>query len=83
MIDVTDVRIHKPQGNIPVKAFVSVTINDAIAIHGLRILEGESGLFISFPDKRGKDGKWHDVVHPINTEARAKIQDAVLNAFIE
>jgi stage V sporulation protein G len=44
------------------KAFVDVSINDALVIRGVRIVEGKKGCFISMPSEQGKDSKWYDQV---------------------
>ncbi len=41
-----------PDSNI--RAFVDVTVNDAVQIHGIRIIEGSKGLFVSLPSRPHK-----------------------------
>ena len=62
------------------KAFASATIGNAFAIHGIKIVEGEKGLFISMPQrKEGEDYK--DVFHPITAEAREELNNQILEAY--
>ena len=42
------------------KAFADVSVNDALVIRGVRVLEGKKGLFVSMPQEQGKDNKWYD-----------------------
>ena len=44
------------------KAFADVSVNDAIIIKGVRLLEGKKGLFVSKPQEQGKDNRWYDQV---------------------
>ena len=37
-----------------------VEIN-GITIYGMRVVEGENGDFLSFPQRKSKDGKWYSV----------------------
>ena len=78
---ITEVRIYKTSGEGPVKAFASVTIDGGFAVHGVRVIEGSKGAFIAFPSRKGKDGKWHDICHPISQDVRQAFSDAVLDAY--
>ena len=67
-----------------VKAFASANIGGAFAIHGLRVVDGEKGLFVAMPSTSfQKDGKteYQDTFHPITNEARKELNDAVLQAY--
>lgn len=69
-----------------VKAVASITIADAFAFHGVKVIESKNGLFVSMPQsKYSKDGeqKYSDVCHPISSEARAKLNSVVLKAYEE
>jgi len=52
-----------------------------LAIHGLRIIEGEHGLFVSMPARKQQDGTFADVVHPINRQTREMIERSVLAEY--
>jgi stage V sporulation protein G len=47
-------------GNL--RAFVDVSVDDALIIRGVRVLKGTKGLFVSLPREQGKDSKWYDQV---------------------
>ena len=62
------------------KAFASATIGNTFAIHGIKIVESEKGLFVSMPQrKEGEDYK--DVFHPITAEAREELNKQILDAY--
>lgn len=82
-MQVTDVRIRKINQEGKMKAIVSVTLNDAFVVHDVKVVEGQSGLFVAMPSKRMPDGEFKDIAHPISQEARRIIQEAVLRAFEE
>jgi len=75
-------RIHKLDGEGVTKAFVDISIMDAIIINGLRIVEGADGLFVSMPRESGKDGKWYNTVIPLRKEVKELIDRVVLEAYI-
>ena len=63
------------------KAVVSVTFDEAFVIHDIKVVEGEKGLFVAMPSKRMPDGEYKDIAHPISSEVRAVLQNAVLEAY--
>lgn len=80
---VTDVRLRKIQTDGRMKALVSITLDEAFVIHDLRVIEGNSGLFVVMPSKRTPDGEFRDIAHPINSDMRQEIQDAVMKVYDE
>ena len=68
---ITDVRIRLiDKEDSKLKAVASVTIDECIVIHDVKIIQGKDGYFISMPSKKTPDGEYRDLVHPINTETR-------------
>lgn len=80
-VEVTDVRIRKVLDGGKMKAIVSVTLDDAFVVHDIKIVEGQNGLFVAMPSRRTPNGEFRDIAHPINASARARIQNAVLEAY--
>lgn len=81
MINITDVKVIKTEGNFRVKGIASITIDNSFVIHDIKILESQEGLFVSMPSRRTPNGDYKDIAHPINAEAREIIQNAVLNEY--
>lgn len=80
---VTDVRLRKIQTDGRMKALVSITLDESFVVHDLRVIEGNTGLFVAMPSKRTPDGEFRDIAHPINSEMRQEIQDAVMKVYEE
>lgn len=82
MINVTDVRVRlvKIDGG-KLKGVASVVIDDCIAIHDIKLIEGEEGLFMAMPSKKIADGEYRDIVHPINSQTREILKEKVLDAY--
>lgn len=74
------VRKYEKEGS-RMKGFAEVLIDDAIAIHDIRIIEGDKGLFIAMPSKKTATGTYRDIVHPISQEIRKSFEDAIIDAF--
>ena len=80
-MQITDVRIRKISSEGKMKAIVSVTFDDEFVIHDIKVIDGQAGLFIAMPSRKTPDGEFKDIAHPIHTEAREKIQTAILKAY--
>lgn len=77
---ITEVRITL-RDESKLKAFVDVVFDDAFVIHGMKVIKGKEDFFIAMPNKKGKDGVFRDMAHPINSEMRTKLEAAILNAY--
>jgi stage V sporulation protein G len=70
-----------PANEGKLRAYASIVIDDCLAIHGLKIIERDHGLFISMPSRTRKDGSYADIVHPVNAEAREMLESAVIAEY--
>lgn len=77
-MQITDVWIRPVASPGRVRAFASVTFDDMFAVHGLRVIEGNNGLFVAMPSRKTPSGDYQDVFHPINQESRQQLSDAVM-----
>lgn len=80
-MEITDVRLRKIETEGKLRAYVSVTFDDSFVVHDLRVIDGTKGMFVAMPSKRLPNGDHKDIAHPINTEIREKIQNAVLDVY--
>ncbi len=80
-MEVTDVRLRRVQTDGRMRAIASITLDDEFVVHDIRVIDGNSGLFVAMPSKRTPDGEFRDIAHPINSGTRNKIQEIVLAAY--
>ncbi|MBE3127796.1 MAG: septation regulator SpoVG [Candidatus Atribacteria bacterium] len=80
-MEITDVRLRKIETEGKLRAYVSITFDDSFVVHDLRVIDGNKGMFVAMPSKRLPNGDHKDIAHPINTEIREKIQNAVLDVY--
>lgn len=73
----------RPVAMNKVCAIASIVIDDEFVIHDLRVVNGDKGLFVAMPSRKLPSGEFRDICHPINTETRQMIQDAVLQQFAD
>jgi stage V sporulation protein G len=80
-MDFTDVRINLNKGG-RVKAFVQVIIDGCFLVGDIRVLEGKEGtVTVAMPSRRLRNGSFRDIVHPLNTDTRRKLEGAVIDAY--
>jgi stage V sporulation protein G len=79
-LEITEVRISLRDDD-KLKAFASMTFNDAFVIRGLKIIEGKNGMFVAMPSRKKPDGTYQDIAHPINNETREFIEGFILEEY--
>ncbi|MBR4270281.1 MAG: septation regulator SpoVG [Clostridia bacterium] len=79
---ITDIRIRivKKDDN-KLKAVASLTIDECFAVHDIKVIEGNQGLFIAMPSRKTPEGNFKDIVHPLNTETRDEISKLILAEY--
>ena len=81
---ITDIRIRigRQTENIErLKAYADITFDESFVVHGLKIIDGQNGLFVAMPSRRMPNGEFKDIVHPIKPELRAEITKVILEKF--
>ena len=74
-------RVEKEDSRM--KGIASVLIDDCFAVHDIRIIEGDNGLFIAMPSRKTATGGYRDIAHPINQEVRTLFEQEILKAYNE
>ena len=82
-MNITDIKIRKLMAEGRLKAIVSITLDNELALHDIKIIEGPSRLFVAMPSRRDDNGVFRDIVHPISAEGRAAIESGILNYYSE
>lgn len=80
-MNITDVRIRKVNDEGKMKAVVSITFDDEFVVHDIKIIEGQNGLFIAMPSRKMGEGDFRDIAHPLVSETRNKIRDAIFTEY--
>ena len=79
-MEITEVRVTL-RSEEKLKAFASITFDDAFVIRGLKVISGKDGYFVSMPSRKRPDGTYQDVAHPINNDMRRQIEERVLDCY--
>jgi len=80
-MDVTEVRIFLVNNEERLKAYATITIDSVFLIRDMRVINGNTGLFVAMPSRKIKDGTFKDIAHPLNSETRQMIETKVLAAY--
>ena len=79
---ITSVRVNKFNKEVTrLRGFASVVIDESFAVHDIRILEGDQGLYLDMPSRKQANGEYRDIAHPINREVRAMFEEVILDAY--
>lgn len=80
---ITDIKVRKFFDEGPMKAVVSVTLDNQLAVHDIKVIYAKERHFIVMPSRKNPDGTYRDIVHPINADFRAELENAVIDAYFE
>ncbi len=79
---ITSVNVRKiDKENSRMKGIASILLDESFAVHDIRIIEGDNGLFIAMPSRKTQSGGYRDIAHPINQEVRTEFEQAILEAY--
>lgn len=82
---VTGVQVYpfKEGANLgKIKALATVVLNDAFTIRGLRIIEGENELSLSYPvDPFYKGEEFRFIAFPVEMQLKQEIERAVISKY--
>jgi len=81
-VEITRVTVREIDMNM-VKGIASIILDDCFVIHDLRVVDGDRGYFVAMPSRKLPNGDFKDIAHPLNSETREKIQEAVLREFFK
>jgi len=82
-MQITDVRMRLIPDDNKLKAIASVTFDDEFVVHDIKIINGQNGSFIAMPSRKIGENEYRDVAHPLTSETRSRIKDAVFSKYDE
>ncbi|MCL4229896.1 septation regulator SpoVG [Candidatus Dependentiae bacterium] len=81
-MEITEVKVFPArESGSRLKAYATIVFDNCFIIRDLKVIDGDKGLFVSMPSRRRKDGTFRDIVHPLNSEMRKKIEDAIVAEY--
>jgi len=82
-LNITDIRVRRTYQDTRLKALVSVTIDNDLAVHDIKVIEGPERLFVAMPSRKDDNSVFRDICHPITPQARGTLEGAILSAYHE
>lgn len=80
-MNISDIKIRKTINEGRLRAIVSITLEDTLAVHDIKIVQGDERLFVAMPSRRDSNGVFRDIVHPISPDARKNVEEEILEAY--
>lgn len=80
-MEITEVKVYPAKENGRLKAYATVVFDNSFIVRDLKIIEGNKGLFVSMPSRRRKDGTFRDIVHPLNSDMRKKMEEMIIKEY--
>ena len=74
-------RFYRTDDGGSLKGFADVTLEDAITIKGVRLIEGANGLFAGMPRRKEKDGEYHDIISVESVVFRKALTNALIREY--
>ena len=80
MNNIKIIRMNIINGYPGIKAFCDIEYYD-LEIKGLKVVEGNNGLFVSMPSEKGKNGKYYNIVWVKDINTKQEIENAILDIY--
>ncbi len=80
-MQITEVKVLPVENDERLKAFVTIKLDDCFVVRDMKVIKGKNGYFIAMPAKKMKDGKYRDMVHPLDKETRQMFEDQVFDEY--
>jgi stage V sporulation protein G len=80
IMQITELRVH-PTNDGLVRAYVNIVFDNCLMIREISVIQGPTGLFVSFPAKKQRDGSDRQLAYPANAETRKLFQRVILAEY--
>lgn len=80
-MEITDIKIRRLLNEGRLRAVVSITLDDMLAVHDIKVVQGDDRLFAAMPSRKDENGIFRDIVHPITPTARNAFETEILDAY--
>ena len=79
-MEITEIKVFTVNEE-KLKAYVTIVLDGCFVVRDLKVINGNTGLFVAMPSKKRKDGTFKDIAHPLNSETREKMEQQILDAY--
>lgn len=79
-MEITEIKVF-PVNEEKLKAYITIILDNCFVVRDLKVINGNTGLFVAMPSKKRKDGAFKDIAHPLNVETREMMESKILAAY--
>jgi stage V sporulation protein G len=80
-MEITEVKVYPIEQNGRLKAYAQIVFDGCFIVRDLKVIQGDEDLFVSMPSRKRKDSTFRDIVHPLNSETRSMIEQAIVKEY--
>lgn len=80
-MNITQIKFRQLSNDGKLKAIVSIILDNVLAVHDIKVIQGSESLFVSMPSRRLPTGEYKNIIHPINQETRDYFENTILDAY--
>jgi stage V sporulation protein G len=80
-MEITEVKVF-PVNEDKLKAYITIVLDHCFVVRDIKIINGNTGLFVAMPSKKRKDGTYKDIAHPLNQETRTVLEEKILKSYL-
>lgn len=82
-MEITDIKIRKILDTSKMRAIVSVTFDNSLAVHDIKVIESRDKLFLAMPSRQLPNGSFADITHPTSSALRAQLEKKVIDEYMK
>jgi stage V sporulation protein G len=79
-MNITEIKIF-PVNEDRLKAYVTIVIDNCFVVRDLKVIVGNTGLFVAMPSKKRKDGQFKDIAHPLDQKTREDLEKLIFAEY--
>ena len=80
-MEITEVKVFLVENGGRLKAYATLVFDNSFIVRDLKIIQGDTSIFVSMPSRRRKDGSFRDIVHPLNSDMRSRVEESIIKEY--
>ncbi len=80
-MNISEIKIRKVYSEGALKALMSIVVDECLAVHEIKVIQGSDRLFVAMPSRKDENGIFRDIIHPIGANTREEFERVILNAY--
>ena len=80
-MEITEVKVFPVEDGGRLIAYATIVFDGAFIVRDLKVIKGDTGLFVSMPSRRKQDGSFRDIAHPLNAEMRKEVEEKIVQEY--